>query len=212
MEDHTGELIFPRSHAESGGVERNSNPNCVTLKPDPSRIMMLVGLPGGWLSHPPPRWMTWNSSSPAPCAVLKGQKSSPDLLLGVARKPCQQDIIKDSVRLEPKVLGAQGSSYFQMYIYQGSGELLPSLWICVVGRPPKTTLRFSDSLEGLTELSKVAIFMVYCRERIQIKIIRWDELGDWDDIYTLLILYIKHITNENLLYSPGNPTQSSVVT
>ena len=47
MEDHTGELIVPRSHAESGGVERNSTPNCVTLKPDPSRIMMLVGLPGG---------------------------------------------------------------------------------------------------------------------------------------------------------------------
>ena len=31
------------------------------------------------------------------------------------------------------------------------------------------------------------------------------------DIYTLLILYIKQITNENLLYSSGNSTQCSVV-
>ena len=32
------------------------------------------------------------------------------------------------------------------------------------------------------------------------------------DIYTLLTLYIKEITNENLLYSTGNSTQCSVVT
>ena len=32
------------------------------------------------------------------------------------------------------------------------------------------------------------------------------------DIYTLLILCIKWITNENLLYSTGNSTQGSVVT
>ena len=32
------------------------------------------------------------------------------------------------------------------------------------------------------------------------------------DIYTLLILCIKQITNENLLYSTGNSTQCSVVT
>ena len=32
------------------------------------------------------------------------------------------------------------------------------------------------------------------------------------DIYTLLILCIKYITNENLLYSTGNSTQCSVVT
>ena len=32
------------------------------------------------------------------------------------------------------------------------------------------------------------------------------------DIYTLLILCIKQITNENLLYSPGNCTQCSGVT
>ena len=31
-------------------------------------------------------------------------------------------------------------------------------------------------------------------------------------IYTLLILCIKYITNENLLYSTGNSTQCSVVT
>ena len=30
--------------------------------------------------------------------------------------------------------------------------------------------------------------------------------------YTLLILYMKKITNENLLYSTGNSTQCSVVT
>ena len=35
-----------------------------------------------------------------------------------------------------------------------------------------------------------------------------DKLGDWD-IYTLL--YIKQITNKNLLYSTGNPTQYSVM-
>ena len=32
------------------------------------------------------------------------------------------------------------------------------------------------------------------------------------DTYALLILYIKQITNENLLYSGGNSTQCSVVT
>ena len=32
------------------------------------------------------------------------------------------------------------------------------------------------------------------------------------DIYTLLILCVKQITNENLLYSTGNSTQCSVVT
>ena len=32
------------------------------------------------------------------------------------------------------------------------------------------------------------------------------------DIYTLLILYIKEITNENLLYSTRNSTQCPVVT
>ena len=32
------------------------------------------------------------------------------------------------------------------------------------------------------------------------------------DIYTLLILCIKYITNENLLYSSRNPTQCSVLT
>ena len=32
------------------------------------------------------------------------------------------------------------------------------------------------------------------------------------DIYTLLILCIKKITNENLLYGTGNSTQHSVVT
>ena len=32
------------------------------------------------------------------------------------------------------------------------------------------------------------------------------------NIYTLLILCIKYITNENLLYSTGNSTQCSVVT
>jgi len=31
-------------------------------------------------------------------------------------------------------------------------------------------------------------------------------------IYTLLILCIKYMTNENLLYSTGNSTQCSVVT
>ena len=34
-----------------------------------------------------------------------------------------------------------------------------------------------------------------------------NELGDWIDSYTLLILYIKQVTNENLLYSTGNSTQ-----
>ena len=34
----------------------------------------------------------------------------------------------------------------------------------------------------------------------------------WTDIYTVLILCIKQITNENLLYSTGNSTQCSVVT
>ena len=32
------------------------------------------------------------------------------------------------------------------------------------------------------------------------------------DTYTLLILCIKQITNENLLHSSGTPTQCSVVT
>ena len=32
------------------------------------------------------------------------------------------------------------------------------------------------------------------------------------DIYTLLILCIKYITNENLLYSSRTPTQCSVLT
>ena len=32
------------------------------------------------------------------------------------------------------------------------------------------------------------------------------------DLYILLILCIKYITNENLLYSSGNSTQRSVVT
>lgn len=42
----------------------------------------------------------------------------------------------------------------------------------------KTTLRFSDSLEGLIELSKVVRFMVtvYCCERMQIKIIKGKRL------------------------------------
>ena len=40
----------------------------------------------------------------------------------------------------------------------------------------------------------------------------WDELEIWIDIYTLLILCLKWITNENLLYSTGNSTQCSVVT
>ena len=35
----------------------------------------------------------------------------------------------------------------------------------------------------------------------------WNELGDWDYIYTLLILGIKYLTNENPLYSSGNSTQ-----
>ena len=44
------------------------------------------------------------------------------------------------------------------------------------------------------------------------------ESGDginWEigiDIYTLLILCIKQITNESLFYSTGNSTQCSVVT
>ena len=37
-----------------------------------------------------------------------------------------------------------------------------------------------------------------------------DKLGDGIDIYTLL--YIKQITNKNLLYSTGNSTQYSVMT
>ena len=40
----------------------------------------------------------------------------------------------------------------------------------------------------------------------------WDELGIGINIYTLLILCTKQITNENLLYSTGNSTQCSVVT
>ena len=32
------------------------------------------------------------------------------------------------------------------------------------------------------------------------------------DLYTLLILRIKSIPSENVLYSPGNSTQCSVVT
>ena len=38
---------------------------------------------------------------------------------------------------------------------------------------------------------------------------------NWDigiDKYTLLILCVKQITNENLLYSSGNSAQGSVVT
>ena len=38
----------------------------------------------------------------------------------------------------------------------------------------------------------------------------WDELGVGIDIYTLL--YIKEITNENLLYSTRNSPQCCVVT
>ena len=34
----------------------------------------------------------------------------------------------------------------------------------------------------------------------------------WIDIYTLLIVCIKEITNKNLLYSRGNSTHCSVVT
>ena len=41
---------------------------------------------------------------------------------------------------------------------------------------------------------------------------KWDELGDWINLYTLLILCIKQITNENLLNSTGNSTYCSVVT
>ena len=37
-----------------------------------------------------------------------------------------------------------------------------------------------------------------------------DKLGDWIDICTLL--YIKWVTNEDLLYSTGNSTQYSVTT
>ena len=36
-----------------------------------------------------------------------------------------------------------------------------------------------------------------------------NKLGDWDDISTLL--YIKQITNKDLLYSRGNLTQNSVM-
>lgn len=41
-----------------------------------------------------------------------------------------------------------------------------------VSGSPKTTLRFNDSLEGLTEIRKAIVFMimVYYNERIQIKI------------------------------------------
>lgn len=35
----------------------------------------------------------------------------------------------------------------------------------------------------------------------------WDELGDLGDIYTVLILCIKQMTIENLLYKTGNTTQ-----
>ena len=38
------------------------------------------------------------------------------------------------------------------------------------------------------------------------------ELGEGIDIYVLLILRIKYINNEKLLYSTGSPTQCSVVT
>ena len=38
---------------------------------------------------------------------------------------------------------------------------------------------------------------------------RRDKLGDLVDIYALL--YIKQVTNKNLLYSPGNSTQCSIM-
>ena len=46
---------------------------------------------------------------------------------------------------------------------------------------------------------------------------RWGRVCrmNWEigtDIYKLLILFIKHITNENVLYSTGNSTQCSVMT
>ena len=37
-----------------------------------------------------------------------------------------------------------------------------------------------------------------------------DKLGDWVDIY--MLLYIKQITNKDLLYSTGNSSQYSVMT
>lgn len=37
-------------------------------------------------------------------------------------------------------------------------------------------------------------------------------LGDWIDRYTLLILCVKQITSENLLYGTGDFIQCSVVT
>ena len=40
----------------------------------------------------------------------------------------------------------------------------------------------------------------------------WDELEIWIDIYTLLILCLKWITNENLLYSTEKSTHGSVMT
>jgi len=37
----------------------------------------------------------------------------------------------------------------------------------------------------------------------------WDKMGDWD---ICVLLWIKQITNENLLYSKGRSTRCSVVT
>ena len=53
--------------------------------------------------------------------------------------------------------------------------------------------------------------------RTNIWIPRGKSMGgrNWEtgvDMYTLLIICIKQITNENLLYSTGNSTQCSVVT
>ena len=39
----------------------------------------------------------------------------------------------------------------------------------------------------------------------------WKELGDWDR-HVFTTMYMKQITNENLLYCTGNSTQHSVVT
>lgn len=43
---------------------------------------------------------------------------------------------------------------------------------------PKTTLRVSDSLEGLTDLSTLVIFTYY-RERIQVKITKCQRCMGW---------------------------------
>ena len=39
---------------------------------------------------------------------------------------------------------------------------------------------------------------------------KWDELGDWDYMHTLLCM--EQITSESLLYSAGNSTRCSMVT